>query len=712
MQKKLLIAVLFLALALNATAASIADLALNFQTTPGTLQGQWFYGGSYSSNGTNASLTYVPMGDGGYWIDNSACGDGFAYNGTYVDLMPELGKTLLLVPAGDSCAGRRPPTYNLTANWISNFTGNAYFSGWYKQAFASDRGYSITFYVNGSQKAYITNTSINNVTNTTFNISLGGVIPGSNITIKVASTTTNIGTPYMNVSAQIWPTDIGFVPSPPNYVFSTDKVNYSENDLGVSRLFINNTLGLNVTLNASVLLPNGSIFYNVTTVIDAPFSFWLNNTFDVGRINYNYQTLNSSNVNFSYQVNATNLTVGAANYTNTSFALPQVWGMAITNCTPAISTTPAFNMTFQNESDLALLNHTKINITAAVFNVFNPVSNRTYFLSFNTSLAYYNTTCIFPPWANYTVSNLIVYSKKDFDERRYVTRSSLSNTTTLLNLYLSVSSINSEIDITLKDYASNLLAGYIVYAQRYNFANSSYITVEQGVTDYAGRTVMHLDRTAAPFLFVIADTTGAVVATFNTALPSSLLTSTNVYGLTFTLTQDQSGQYQQLGNVYTNCVFTNSTGVLSCTVVDGTQLSRSSNLTVMQSNGTTNMIQVCSSSANSGAATLTCSIPTWNNSYFTYQLILVNSDGSTFIATSGSFDYRQTAITWGNYGFLVTMFFVLGMYAIGSWNMNAGLIMAGVGFLFSFMIGAFNVGLEGLIGVELIIILLIWKSRG
>lgn len=479
--------------------------------------------------------------------------------------------------------------------------------------------------------------------------------------------------------------------------------------------WINNfTTPANITegLNATLLLytVNQSALASTTTTY---YGYFSNNSliysgsggvFNIGSASQ--AVLENRPVNASYNVSYN----GSSRITNAATTNVSVYRMVLTNCS-TITTNQTLVMYLMDESTGTALNDSTVYYNAVVTRPPNGIT-RAYNLTFANGAATNSTVCLYPQWDFLTTTSSIYYSHANYNNREYYAWGNLSGTTSFITLYLLGNSSSAELDITVKDYAGNLKSGYIVQVQRYYPTTNSYVVVAQGITDYAGLTKVFLDPTATSYKVVIEDSTGTIQASFSPViLTSSLLISVGVYAITFTLNQQTFPVYGEYGQITGSCAFTNSTGILSCTVSDPHQLGASSQL-IVKTYGPTGFAQSCNSNASTATATLTCSMPGWNNTFFNYQLTVYNNDGSSFVVDSGSFDYRSSLINWGSTGFLLTIFTVIVFAAIGAWNPVVSLFLTGFALIISYMLGAFNVAAGTLIGLLLVIGLLIWKSRG
>lgn len=382
----------------------------------------------------------------------------------------------------------------------------------------------------------------------------------------------------------------------------------------------------------------------------------------------------------------------------------------LTNCTsiPLDITTPIFTYYIKDETTQNVVKNATIELSINI----TTLSNATFGFQLNLTNTDYTSICS----STNNISSVLFYANyyaSGYFQRTYLNFVNLNITSNQSSLlYLLQSALSSELDITVKDYAQNPLVNYIVAAQRYFPTLNAYLQVTQALTDYNGHGTMQIQPSGSPYIFVITDRSGSLVATFSPVnINSGLLIATNIYGITFTVNAPAYSIYKQFGQVTAVCTFTNATAILNCLVSDASGIATRSQLVVNTLNNS-GFIQSCYTSASSASTTLICSIPSWNTTIFNYVLTVFNPDGTNFVADQGSFDYRVILINWGTSGFIITLFIFLVLMAFGAWNPITSIVLGGFALLVSYLIGAFNISFAALIGIILVIAIMIWKSRG
>ena len=435
-----------------------------------------------------------------------------------------------------------------------------------------------------------------------------------------------------------------------------------------------------------------------------------------GTVNTSAVTLNlnstiGSNIRWRFYANSTtNLTAFSGLSFNDSFRNVSsqftFQTLGLQNCTTGNKTLQFF---FYDEQTTL-----SVNATLGLSIVANDgVSNTT----FNFNITGTNVSICRPIAGVLNADITSVYSYAGYSSRSYHANTSISNVAKNYSLYLLNTADSGELDISLKDNVGNPIAGYTLEIQRYFISTGAYITVAQIVTDYAGRGFTYVYQPAVKYQIIALDESGNVAKVFdNVIVDSSIQTGVlgsgaGIYALELTIGGELNQGFHQFGSISVSCTFDNSTTVLGCVVVDNTGATTSmqldvSNLTI---NGWT---RICTSSATGSSATLLCTIGDgWDKNLFQYSLILQNPDGTYFTAYSGTLDFRGMVINWGANGFLLTLFTFLTLAAIGAWNPVVALFLGGAGLVFAQVLGAFAVGQGTLIGILLVIVLLVWKSR-
>lgn len=313
----------------------------------------------------------------------------------------------------------------------------------------------------------------------------------------------------------------------------------------------------------------------------------------------------------------------------------------------------------------------------------------------------------------------LVFSSTGYQNRQRFLNITVGSNTSLVQYMLSTSAA-SEADFKVQDYLSNPIPNYTVQVQKFFPSLNSYQTIDEQKTDYAGKTTSWLYQPSSTYRIIILNNFAYVEAKDSVILNSQVQTGTlsngnGVYYILLTLTGGGNNVYKQFGSVNSSCLFNNGTTVLTCTLVDNSGTAFGSQLQVANLTPT-GWVTICNSVATGTTATLLCTIGSgWNTSVFSYALSLRNSDGSYFTVATGTLDFRTTVVSWGTNGLFATLililaFFMLGVF-IGGANPITALLSLDFGLILAYVIGAFDIGLGGLISLLVVSVLIMWRSR-
>ena len=141
--------------------------------------------------------------------------------------------------------------------------------------------------------------------------------------------------------------------------------------------------------------------------------------------------------------------------------------------------------------------------------------------------------CIYPSWANYTIDfAYFEYLADDYAVKEYSTAPfEINNVTEEIKLYLTQTSLSSNVIISLKDEDDNSLEGYNIRSKRYYPETGEEVTVEISRTDYNGQAIAHLILYSVYYSFSIEELDGTVL---------KIISASKIYSeyLTFVLDTD------------------------------------------------------------------------------------------------------------------------------------------------------------------------------
>ncbi len=191
------------------------------------------------------------------------------------------------------------------------------------------------------------------------------------------------------------------------------------------------------------------------------------------------------NITFYWNYNLTGINnTETGNITNNQ----TIYRISIDDC----STYPTHTINF------SLLDETTTNTTIgdihATLHTYRSDSSNYRSNSFNFINQNNYSICIYPSWATYsTTTYAFEYLATGYTTKEYMfTNLEISNQSQLINLYLTNSTLASNVVITLRDTNDNLLEDYTIRVKRYYPGTGEEITVEITQTDYNGNAIVHL----------------------------------------------------------------------------------------------------------------------------------------------------------------------------------------------------------------------------
>ncbi len=264
-----------------------------------------------------------------------------------------------------------------------------------------------------------------------------------------------------------------------NYTFYTlnSSVNYSSDIFETDKQTI--TLEINKTVST-----NANLFWNGNLISSTKTNY---NNYDFYTATFATPQISSAQENitfyWNYTLTGTNNTE-TGNITNNQ----TIYRISIDDC----STYPTHTINF------SLLDETTTNSTVGEIHAtlhtyrFNSSNYRSNSFDFAGQNNY--SICIYPSWAAYNITSYAFeYLATGYTTKEYMfTALGISNQTQLINLYLTNSTLASDVVITLRDTDDNLLEDYTIRVKRYYPETGEEITVEITQTDYNGNAVVHL----------------------------------------------------------------------------------------------------------------------------------------------------------------------------------------------------------------------------
>ena len=305
---------------------------------------------------------------------------------------------------------------------------------------------------------------------------------------------------------------------------------------------------------------------------------------------------------------------------------------SITYCSStSYPTVQALNFSLRYESNQSLLNG---NLNLWVSDAYDNFSQ-----GFLGSSNY--SVCIYPSSATYTVNGIGQYYATGFSYRNYyLTNATINNVSQNINLYLLENTSTTSIIMRTRDSFGNPVSGVIIYAQEYYIANNSYVTVSTAQTDYNGNTLMNLNAYNTMYKFILYQN-GAIV--YQTIYPMQITSDLITNGINFNVLPTVYGEvYKYINNIAYSCQFNNSTGVISCYVIDTSGLMTQACMQIKKY-GALNLTILYQGCVNSSGSVLTYSLGNYTGYRYVYSL-WVNYPSSVYLINQATLDFSSAGI--------------------------------------------------------------------
>lgn len=436
--------------------------------------------------------------------------------------------------------------------------------------------------------------------------------------------------------------------------------------------YLNNSIEGNLEFSAYARIPNDSYtiisylvwnntHYAATSSPVSPGVYYISKT-----INSRIVELNTS-VLWYWNILVYSGSSVVENYTSTTRnqTLNKIY---IGNCVDGISEQQTLSLSVFDESTFVLINAT-VDISFSV-----TADGYTYE---NYTFSYINTTkgfCIYPTWAAYMGNVNIKYNSSGYDPRYYFLYPTLTNATQNLNLYLLSSTLSYVATISVYNTNGIPYENAFVDVQRYYPETLSYISTTQVQTDYEGKATAYIIPNTVYYRFVVKDPSGNALKQFTSKIitcnPSDY--TCPPYKIDLYLADAPTFIWMSYYDATFTC--SNTTLLLSCTVIYSNNAMSNTSLIVQNSTGST----ICSSSAFTSSATLVCNLGnTTGQTYFYWLQVYYNNKWS--VLTQGVLSFPsplQIELTWGEWGIYLFITLNLVFFMIGNWMPYVSNILA------------------------------------
>lgn len=478
----------------------------------------------------------------------------------------------------------------------------------------------------------------------------------------------------------------------------TGNISINFNNTILTSNFTNFTNTVNTGTNQMYYL---NLTYNPIRVADIETIFV--HAGNIGAVDeYNYSNLTAFRVNYFIPMNGSdgvsdfyfNVTTHDFNGSRHNFTYSysqNTLGIDLfLTCNGTNSTVWAvLNVSIKDEENETLINGNLKSTLATWIQGNDPSTNITYHFELDD----FNQTyiCIDATNGSQLVQNAILqYEVDGYDIREYyLINQSLDNVTDDLVLYVLESSKASLIAHYVYDETDTPLEGFYILAQRYDVASDIYKTVVMGRADSEGKDVMSLRPNDAFYRYIIKNFTNVV---YIDSIPRKIITDE----LFFRVTQnDFIENLRSFENIDYSLDFNNDTNIFSLVYVTNDNTITETSLVVKGYSVKDNLDTiVCTDSASSGSATLTCDI---GNETSAYYIASIYSETSTIPKIIDTLEVDRTsgnALTAniGGTGLVLTL--VIGVTAafLGIFSPVISIVLVLVTFILLSLLGLINLG--------------------
>lgn len=561
---------------------------------------------------------------------------------------------------------------------------------------------------------------------------------GNNLTINWTISDTNLGACLASLDNGLNNISVGCLDGN----ITINVTSYLNNSF---TLFANDTVGNknNFTRFFNYIIFQNNVTYNNLTTEGSTETFLLNfekySEYQVSTIKLNYNnslyssmfTLNGNNVavsniiavppktndidvNFLWEITFTN-----GIKINTSFYNQSIYVIQIDNCTQFSNL--IYNFSILDEESKTNISGTTVEVqinlydSAKTYNIVNfsgiysnknPVticSNRSMLNTIN-----YSSDVVVKYYANYSGVNYAI--------RYYnILNQIISNLTVPkhINLYDLVLERSTDFQLTFKDKDLAFAPNILVNVYRQYVSDNDFKIVEIPLTDSNGQTVLHLVRNDVVYNFVMVNSSGDIVATFNKVIAFCQDYTIGSCAINLNALSEKDIIYDytdDLGISYSTPVYSNVTDTVSFTFQSNNLSTVSVNLEVIKNNDFGNRT-VCTNSITSSTGAVSCDTSTLTeNDRYLFVNIYVNGG---LKATKVIDIHSQTSVFGVSTGACFALLFVLLIICMFMEDKQALLVALALGWVVIISLGFLNgviIGsVSGVVWLIICVIIMLWK---
>lgn len=564
-----------------------------------------------------------------------------------------------------------------------------------------------------------------------FNFTYGFSLP-SNVSLNISTSGSNVFN-YSGTFDQLNNKTIDFATTLKKYLNSTYLVgsNYI-----IPFVFHSDSIGIlryaNMFFGNEAMEVNSET-YNSTTIESSTEAFILNITYDSSAYSLASAILNYNGTNYV----GTKTTSGTDTIFSRSLLVPTFttqqlvpfyWNVSLTsgagtiyistdsiNQTVAVInasiygkpyTVPFINFTVRDEETGSIINATfssSINYGSS---------------SLTKNLAYSDTTgknstfsFSFNPYdKSYLIGGTISLSSPGYESRLYtIPEQTVTNTTTLVNLYLLNESDATSYIIYVRDSSYSPAENANVYVQRYYPGTNEWITVNILTTNADGKVTTYLVENDVNYRFLIY-VSGSLVLT---STPTKVFCEAAPCTITLTIPGDSPFvQYGDLGDLDYTFVYSTVTETFTYSYSDSDSTAQGGRLKVIRSNsGNATVTTICDETSTDLTKILTCDISSYpNGTYYGYAYNIRDGE-TTLIKLLTIQKIRNIVANIGLDGLVWTVFFIIGIVMIGLINPAVAIVFTMAGLIFMRLLGLASITYLSLTAVIAVGIILLWGMK-
>jgi hypothetical protein len=464
---------------------------------------------------------------------------------------------------------------------------------------------------------------------------------------------------------------------------------------------------LQINKNSTSISSNATFYYDG---VEYEMDKFENTTTDIYNVTINQATVTGFNtsveINLTYYIIETNTSSTKNVIEETEVVSRMILGI----CNNTINVT-AVNFSVKDSDTSSQISNYDFEASFDIWDTRNPTYKKNYGFDIN-SLSKSNKLCVYPPFANYGTDYDTLFTHANYEDKGYNALDSyLNSSTQQINIFMINSTSTTDITVTIVDENDIELVGYLVEVYRYNLGGDNYTLMDSEYSDSSGKVKYSLDVSTYEYKFEVKDSDGELLheepkqklidteytlRVYINAIPG--IVYPDIYDLDITLNADRINKDFNLS------------------WSDINSAASSINLTVIKSNGTSNIsiVYTASSTSNSGSLSYHITETTTNVSvtYVANVYVVAVEDNSSHFLFSRSIDFKKEWDIFGEESLFATFMFVGTMIFVGAFvGAQAAILLTLFGMFGLWLLGFYMASLSGLIALALALIILFVRVK-